>query len=65
MIILAGLTGTNLRDNSLIEQAINAIAGLKGLSIEELRLDDLVKASYLMKEYDLDYEDSFHLATAL
>ena len=65
MVIIAGLTGRSLRDGSLVEGVINPITNLKGLMIDQLRLEDLLQAVDLMKEYDLDYEDSLHLTTAL
>jgi len=65
LIIIAGLTGRSLKDNSLIEGVVNSITNLKGLVIETLRPEDLIQAAVLMKEYNLDYEDSLHVTTAL
>ena len=65
LIIIAGLTGESLRDTPLVEGVIDSITNLKGLFIDQLRPEDLTQAVDLMKEYDLDYEDSLHLATAL
>jgi predicted nucleic acid-binding protein len=59
---------SGLRSISSVEperDQIEVVDDARGLSIEDLRLDDLLKASYLMKECDLDYEDSLHHATAL
>jgi predicted nucleic acid-binding protein len=65
LIIIAGLTGRNLRDKQLVEDVITSITGLKGLMITELEPEDNIQAVELMKEYNLDYEDSLHLAAAL
>ena len=65
LIIIAGLTGESLRDTPLVEGVIDSITNLKGLFIDQLRPEDLTQAVDLMKKYDLDYEDSLHLATAL
>lgn len=65
MVIIAGLTGKNLKDQELIEEVINSIESLPGLRIIPLTLEDLTQAAKLMKEYNLDYEDAIHLATAL
>ena len=65
LIFIAGLTGKSLRDTPLVEGVIDSITNLKGLLIDQLRPEDLTQAVDLMKKYDLDYEDSLHLATAL
>ena len=64
-VIIASLTGGSLRDSSLVEGVINPITSLKGLVIDPLKPEDLTQAVALMKEYDLDYEDSLHLTAAL
>ena len=64
-MIIAGLTGGSLKDRSIVEGVVDPITNLKGLIIESLTPEDLRQASELMREYDLDYEDSLHLATAL
>ena len=64
-VIIASLTGGILRDSSLVEGVINPITSLKGLVIDPLKPEDLTQAVALMKEYDLDYEDSLHLTAAL
>ena len=65
LVIIAGLTGRNLKDKQLVEGVIASITGLKGLMIDQLMAEDHIQAVELMREYDLDYEDSLHLATAL
>ncbi|MEM1995196.1 MAG: type II toxin-antitoxin system VapC family toxin [Nitrososphaerales archaeon] len=65
MVIIAGLTGKNLKDQELVEEAVNSIEGLPGLRIMPLTMEDLIEAAKLMKEYSLDYEDAIHLASAL
>lgn len=65
LVIVAGLTGGSLKDSSLVGGVVEPITNLKGLVIEPLMPEDLTQASESMKEYDLDYEDSLHLATAL
>ncbi len=65
LVIIAGLTGKSLRDRPLIEGVIDSITRLKGLVIEPLKSEDLIQGVGLMKEYELDYEDSLHLTIAL
>ncbi|MGD0995388.1 MAG: type II toxin-antitoxin system VapC family toxin [Candidatus Bathyarchaeia archaeon] len=65
LVIVAGLTGKNLKDKVFIEEAIKAITGIKGLIIEPLNLEDFVRAVDIMNDYKLDYEDSIHLAVAI
>jgi predicted nucleic acid-binding protein len=65
LVIIAGLTGQSLRDKAFTEEVINSITHIKGLTIEPLKPEDFTKAVDLMKEYNLDYEDSVHLAVAL
>ena len=65
LIIIAGLTGKSLRDKRLVEEVIDSMTHLKGLLIRPLKPEDLIQAVELMKEYDIDYEDSIHLAAAL
>ena len=64
LVIIAGLTGKNLKDKTFTEKVVNSITHIKGLTIEPLKPDDFTKALDLLKEYNLDYEDSIHLATA-
>jgi predicted nucleic acid-binding protein len=65
MVIIAGLTGRNLKDKRLVEDVIDSMTHLKGLLIDPLKPEDLIQAVELMKEYDIDYEDSIHLTVAL
>ncbi|MEM3891278.1 MAG: type II toxin-antitoxin system VapC family toxin [Nitrososphaerales archaeon] len=65
MVIIAGLTGKNLKNQELVEEVVNSIEGLSSLRIMPLTMEDLIEAAKLMKEYSLDYEDAIHLATAL
>ena len=65
LIIIAGLTGKSLRDKRLVEEVIDSMTHLKGLLIRPLKPEDLIQAVELMREYDIDYEDSIHLAAAL
>lgn len=65
LVIIAGLTGRSLKEWSFVKEVINSITSLKSLMIRPLKPEDLIQAVYLMKEYNLDYEDSLHLATAL
>ena len=65
MVIIAGLTGKNLKDQELVEEVVNSVEGLSGLRIMPLTVEDLTEAAKLMKEHSLDYEDAIHLASAL
>ncbi len=64
LVTVAGLTNKNLRDQ-LVEDIVNAITSLRGLTIIPLTKKDIIQAISLMGEYRLDYEDALHLATAL
>lgn len=64
LVIIAGLTGKNLKDKAFTEDVINSITRIKGLAIEPLKPEDFTKAVDLMKKHSLDYEDSIHLAVA-
>ena len=64
LVIVAGLSGKSLKDSAFVEEVVYAITHIKGLVIEPLELEDLTKATNLMKEYHIDYEDSIHLAVA-
>ena len=64
LIIIAGLTGKNLKDKNFVGNVINSITHIKGLTIEPLKPEDLIKAVHLMNDCKLDYEDSIHLAIA-
>ena len=63
-VILAGLTGRNLKDKTFITQVITPITALKPLTIEPLKSEDYKKAAENMGKWELDYEDSLHLAVA-
>ncbi|MEM3766334.1 MAG: type II toxin-antitoxin system VapC family toxin [Candidatus Bathyarchaeia archaeon] len=65
MVIIAGLTGKNLKDQELVEEVVNSIEGLSGLRIMPLTVEDITEAAKLMKEHSLDYEDAIHLTSAL
>ena len=52
-------------DKTLVEEIVKSIAGIRSLTITPLTVEDVIEAANLMKEYDLDYEDALHLATAL
>lgn len=65
LVIIAGLTGRNLKDKRLVDDIVNSIASLPGLIITPLTFEDLAEAASLMKECGLDFEDALHLTTAL
>ena len=65
LVIMAGLTGRSLKDKAFVEEIVNSITSLPSLLITPLTVEDVTEAANLMKEYDLDYEDALHLATAL
>ncbi|MGC9095493.1 MAG: type II toxin-antitoxin system VapC family toxin [Candidatus Bathyarchaeia archaeon] len=65
LVIIAGLTGKNLKDQKLVEEIVNSIKSLPGLTITPLTTEDITQATKLTTEYDLDYEDAIHLAAAL
>ena len=44
---------------------MKSLTHIKGLTIEPLKPEDFTKATDLMKEHNLDLEDSIHLAVAL
>ena len=64
IVILAGLTGKNLKDKTFVNKVLNAVTSLKPLRIEPLKIEDYKIAADLMNECQLDYEDSLHLAVA-
>lgn len=64
-IIIAGLTGKNLKDKKLVEDIMISMTNLPGLQIVSLSLDDFSEAANLMDKYGLDFEDALHLASAL
>ena len=65
MVIIAGLTGRNLKDNELIETILKALTSLPGLNFVNLEEKDFEKAIELMDKHHLDLEDALHLASAL
>ena len=65
LVIMGGLTDKNLKDKNFVQQVINPITSIKGLTIESLKVEDFKKGADLMNEYKLDYEDSLHLAVAI
>ena len=65
LVIIAGLTGRDLRDAGFASGIIEAITGLASLVLEPLNSSDLTEALSLMEKYELDYEDALHLAVAL
>lgn len=65
IVTIAGLTGRNLKDQELVGEVVNAVKSLPGLKITPLTVEDATQAVKLMKEYNLDYEDAIHLASAL
>ncbi len=64
LVIMAGLTGKNLKDAVFAEKVTGALTHMKGLTIEPLKPEDLTGALNLMSNYNLDYEDALHLAVA-
>ena len=65
LVIIAGLTGRNLKDKKLVEAIANSITSLPSLTVTPLTAEDMSEAISLMEEYNLDYEDALHLAAAL
>jgi predicted nucleic acid-binding protein len=65
MVVVAGLTGRDLREQKFAEEIAHSITALRGLHIAPLTRGDVIEAAALMREYGLDYEDALHLATAL
>jgi predicted nucleic acid-binding protein len=63
-VILSGLTGGNLKDESLISKVVESFTALVGLSITPLELLDFSTAYRHMRDYNLDLEDALHLASA-
>jgi predicted nucleic acid-binding protein len=63
-VILAGLTGRNLKDKAFVTQVITPMTAIKPLTIEPLKSGDYKRAVEIMNEEELDYEDALHLAIA-
>ena len=64
-IIIAGQIGKSLNDKNLINQINTAFSELINLEIIPLTSKYLLEAPVLMNEFNLDFEDSIHLNTAL
>ena len=65
LVIIAGLTGKNLKDKIFTEKVVKSITSIKSLVIEPLKPEDFTQAVNLMNDCKLDYEDSIHLAVAI
>lgn len=65
LVIVAGLTGSSLRDKGFVEAVVGAVTRVKGLVVEPLKSEDFARAVGLMEECGLDFEDAVHLAVAL
>ena len=64
LVIMAGLAGRNLKDKAFVEEVINSLTQMKGLTIEPLKPEDFIAAVDLMSNHKIDYEDALHLAVA-
>jgi uncharacterized protein len=64
VVIMAGLTGKNLKDTDFVEEITNSFTHMKGLAIEPLKAEDFTAATDLMGTYKIDYEDALHLVVA-
>ena len=65
LVIIGGLTGRTLKDSGFVEEALNALMGVRGLQVEPLTAACYTEALELMDMYGLDYEDALHLAVAV
>ncbi len=65
LYVLAKLAGTNLKNKIFVQQIINSLTDIKGLTIEPLKPEDLSAAAELMNNNKLDYEDALQLAVAI
>ena len=65
LVVIAGLTGRSLGDRGFVEGVVEAIRGLRGLTLTSLGEETLTEAPALMDRYGIDYEDALHLAVAL
>lgn len=61
---MAGLSKKNLKDKAFAEEVTNSLIHMNGLTIEPLKSEDFTKATELMSNYRIDYEDALHLAVA-
>jgi len=64
-VILAGLTGMDLKNVEFVEKLASAFRELRGLEVVDLESRDHASAIELMKKYMLDLEDALHLSVAL
>ncbi|MCW4018891.1 MAG: type II toxin-antitoxin system VapC family toxin [Candidatus Bathyarchaeota archaeon] len=64
LVIMAGLTGKNLKDKNFVTDVVSSLTNIKGLIIEPLKPDDYIKATDLMNDCQIDYEDALHLTVA-
>jgi len=65
LIIIGGLTRRTLKDSGFVEEALNALMGVRGLQVEPLTAACYTEALELMDMYGLDYEDALRLAVAV
>jgi uncharacterized protein len=65
LVVIGELTGKSFKDKTLVNGVINSIINIRGLTIEPLEPEDFSKASELMNDCKLDFEDCLHLAVAL
>lgn len=65
LVTIAGLSGESLSNRKFVEEVLNSIINLPGLTLTPLTIEDLIQSIKLMEEYNLDYEDAVHLAMAL
>jgi len=64
-VIMAILSGGNVRDTEFLKKVLEPIELLPGLQIVQLENKDIIEALKLVEKYNLDLEDAIHLATAL
>jgi len=64
LVIIAGLTGKNLKNKNFVNNIVTAITHINGLTIEPLTPEDFINAVAHMNNCKIEYEDSIHLAVA-
>jgi predicted nucleic acid-binding protein len=64
LVIIAGLSGKNLKNKNFTKEVVNALTQIKGLKIEPLSHNDFLDAIQNMNDYKLDFEDSLHFSVA-
>ncbi len=64
-VLLAGLHGTNLKNQTLVGEITESINDLTNLQIVPFTVKQAIEAPLLMSLYNLDFEDSLHLAAAM